>query len=441
MAIIPCMQNQKMDKVVVLARGLGTRMRRSDAAAQVDGRQAAVAEAGIKALIPIDRPFLDYVLSAAADAGYRHVCLVIGPEQEAIREYYGGKVAAEKLDFTFACQPEPRGTADAVAAAEAFAGDDPFAVINSDNYYPVEALRALREQSGSAVALFERDAMLTGNVPESRIKSFAVGKIDESGHLSRILEKPDEATLASLPRPLLAEHELLAVWAVDFQGVPGDQAVGPRRVRDSRRGSTRHQRSRRAVCRREDSRAGARYDLPRRHRFGGGDSGGNQGRTMIELSFPGDLTDVDELATQLFTTGLSRGACESKARLFARAASALSITGEAGSGQPPLAFFVPGRIEVLGKHTDYAGGRTMVAAVERGFCIAALPRDDRQIVVIDAANGETIVFLADPDLQPQAGSWSNYPMTVARRVARNFPGAVRGADIALDQRFAARPQE
>ncbi len=196
------MANQKMDKVVVLARGLGTRMRRSEGGVQVDDRQAALAEAGIKALIPIDRPFLDYVLSAAADAGYRHVCLVIGPEQEAIREYYDGKVAAKKLDFSFACQPEPRGTADAVAAAEAFAGDDPFLVINSDNYYPAEALRALREQSGPAVALFERDAMLTGNVPEGRLKSFSVGKIDQQGRLFRIIEKPDEATLASLPRPL-----------------------------------------------------------------------------------------------------------------------------------------------------------------------------------------------------------------------------------------------
>ena len=221
--------------------------------------------------------------------------------------------------------------------------------------------------------------MLTGNVPEERIKSFAVAKIDESGRLARIIEKPDEATLAVSAAPALAEHELLAVWAVDLQGVPGDQAVAPRRVRDPRRGAIRHQRPRRAVCRREDSRAGARHDLPRRHRLGGGDPGRNQGEPMIELSFPGDLTDADELATQLFTTGLSRDACESKARLFARAAAALSVTGEAGSGRPPLAFFVPGRIEVLGKHTDYAGGRTMVAAVERGFCIAALPRDDRQI--------------------------------------------------------------
>jgi galactokinase len=152
---------------------------------------------------------------------------------------------------------------------------------------------------------------------------------------------------------------------------------------------------------------------------------------MIELSFPGDLTDVDELATHLFTTGLSRSACDSRARLFARAAAALSVTGRAGSGQPPLAFFVPGRIQVLGKHTADAGGRTLLAAVERGVCIAASPRDDRQIVVIDAATGETVIFRADPGLRPQTGSWSFYPMTVARRVARNFPGAVRGADIAL----------
>ena len=118
-------------------------------------RQAAAADAGIKALIPLEgtedgkgasnrfspaRPFLDYVLSAAAEAGFHRVCLVIGPEQEAIRHYYTERVAAERLRFAFACQREPRGTADAVAAAESFAADDPFVAINSDTYYPVEAL-------------------------------------------------------------------------------------------------------------------------------------------------------------------------------------------------------------------------------------------------------------------------------------------------------------
>jgi len=152
---------------------------------------------------------------------------------------------------------------------------------------------------------------------------------------------------------------------------------------------------------------------------------------MIELSYLGDLTDSDGLAVQLSTTGLNLSACRSKAELFAKAAAALAVTGEPGRAETPLAFFVPGRIEVLGKHTDYAGGRTMVAAAEQGFCLAALPRDDRQIVVIDARSGETVVFHADPELKPTTGSWSNYPMTVARRVARNFPGATCGVDLAL----------
>ena len=35
--------------------------------------------------------------------------------------------------------------------------------------------------------------------------------------------------------------------------------------------------------------------------------------------------------------------------------------------QTEARLFVPGRIEVLGKHTDYAGGLTLTCAVERGF--------------------------------------------------------------------------
>ncbi|NLF09162.1 MAG: hypothetical protein GX594_14475, partial [Pirellulaceae bacterium] len=152
---------------------------------------------------------------------------------------------------------------------------------------------------------------------------------------------------------------------------------------------------------------------------------------MTELLFSGTLSDSDQLSRHLAAAGLSRRASRTKARLFGKAASALAVADGAAPGHPTLAFFVPGRIEVLGKHTDYAGGRSMIAAAEQGFCFAAAPRDDNQIVVIDALTGETIVFRAEPELKPPVGSWANYPMTVARRIARNFPGAVRGADIAL----------
>lgn len=192
-----------MDKAVILARGLGTRMRQADDAADLDHRQAAVAQTGVKALIPIDRPFLDYVLSALADAGYRRVCLIVAPDHDVIRRYYHEEVRPERVEVEFAVQEEPRGTADAVAAAEGFADGDPFLAINSDNYYPLDALRSLRTRETSATALFELEAMIAeGNITEQRLRKFAVGQIDGRGFLERILEKPDKETLARLPRPL-----------------------------------------------------------------------------------------------------------------------------------------------------------------------------------------------------------------------------------------------
>jgi glucose-1-phosphate thymidylyltransferase len=169
----------------------------------MDDRQAAVADTGVKALIPIGRPFLDYVLSALADAGCCRICLVVGPEQHAIRDYYTREIQPQRLSIELAIQEEPKGTADAVAAAESFAAGDPFLSLNSDNYYPVEAYRALREQDGPAVALFEKDAMVWGsNVPPERLDKFAVGEIDGQGFVRRIIEKPDSRTWAALPRPL-----------------------------------------------------------------------------------------------------------------------------------------------------------------------------------------------------------------------------------------------
>ena len=50
-------------KAVILARGLGTRMRRPEGGLELTSAQSAVAETGLKAMIPIGRPFLDFVFS------------------------------------------------------------------------------------------------------------------------------------------------------------------------------------------------------------------------------------------------------------------------------------------------------------------------------------------------------------------------------------------
>ena len=60
-------------------------MRRDDPSAGLGDAQSRVADTGVKAMIPIGRPFLDFVLSGLADAGISEVCLVIGPEHDAVR--------------------------------------------------------------------------------------------------------------------------------------------------------------------------------------------------------------------------------------------------------------------------------------------------------------------------------------------------------------------
>ncbi|MBK5296357.1 MAG: galactokinase [Vicinamibacteria bacterium] len=93
--------------------------------------------------------------------------------------------------------------------------------------------------------------------------------------------------------------------------------------------------------------------------------------------------------------------------------------------------FVPGRIEVLGKHTDYAGGRSLTCAAERGFSVSYVPRDDDLLRLVDARDGREAECRVDAALAPEVGHWSNYPMTVARRLSRNFGPLGRGADVAF----------
>lgn len=193
-------------KVVVLARGLGKRMRQEDGAAALDPAQASVAGTGMKALIPIGRPFLDYVLSALADAGYEEACLVIGPEHGAVRDYYAVESPPRRIRVAFAIQEKPLGTADALLSAEGFAAGEEFLVINSDNYYPVAALSELRLLSEPGTVLFEREALLEeSNIEPERVRSYAVCVVSSDGYLAGILEKPDAAALeAAGANPLIS---------------------------------------------------------------------------------------------------------------------------------------------------------------------------------------------------------------------------------------------
>ena len=101
------------------------------------------------------------------------------------------------------------------------------------------------------------------------------------------------------------------------------------------------------------------------------------------------------------------------------------------TGVDPLRWFVPGRIEVLGKHTDYAGGRSLLCTAERGFCVAAVRRPDSTVRIRDIIRRQNYEFTLSPQLEIPLHGWRVYAAVVARRLARTFSGAMCGADIVL----------
>ena len=188
-------------KAVVLARGLGTRMQAADDAANLSALEAAAAGTGVKSLVPLaaNRPFLDYILSALADAGCSHICLVIGPGHQATRERYTSLARPRRFRVAFAVQEKPQGTGDALLAAEAFVGGDEFVMVNSDNYYPLSALRALVEMGRPGTVLFTPGGLARrSNIEPARILAFALGTIGADGCLDALIEKPDAEALARI---------------------------------------------------------------------------------------------------------------------------------------------------------------------------------------------------------------------------------------------------
>lgn len=182
----------------MLARGLGSRMRAPDAAAALSDTQHRAADAGLKAMMPIGgRPFLDYALSAAADAGVREVALVVAPDHEQVRHYYERDAPPSRLSLSFVVQPDPIGTADALLAAREWADGKPFLTMNADNLYPSEVLRAVGALDEPGLPAFQRGHLVrTGNIRDEHVLSFALIQLDADGYLARIVEKPSPEVMA-----------------------------------------------------------------------------------------------------------------------------------------------------------------------------------------------------------------------------------------------------
>ncbi|HEY9126676.1 MAG TPA: galactokinase [Acidobacteriaceae bacterium] len=95
-------------------------------------------------------------------------------------------------------------------------------------------------------------------------------------------------------------------------------------------------------------------------------------------------------------------------------ASILAKTHQQRYQASPSIYAAPGRVNLIGEHTDYAEGFVMPAAIDYATLAAISPRSDGKVVLYAENYGEERTFDAAnlPTRNSGDGHWSNYPLGV-----------------------------
>jgi galactokinase len=99
-------------------------------------------------------------------------------------------------------------------------------------------------------------------------------------------------------------------------------------------------------------------------------------------------------------------------------------------GREPRLFRAPGRVNLIGEHTDYNGGFVLPLAIDRETLVAAAPRDDRRVVAHSLNLEERAEFHLDEPGERRRGIWLDYVEGVARALESRGV-RLSGADLLI----------
>ncbi|MCC6729630.1 MAG: galactokinase [Chthonomonadales bacterium] len=83
-------------------------------------------------------------------------------------------------------------------------------------------------------------------------------------------------------------------------------------------------------------------------------------------------------------------------------------------GEPAFVVRAPGRVNLIGEHTDYNDGFVFPAAIDFDVVVAGSPRPDGQVRLYSDTFGESATFSLDAIARTDETPWSNYPRGVAQ---------------------------
>lgn len=203
----------KVKKAVIPVAGYGTRL-------------LPYTKAVPKPMLPVvNVPAIQLIAQEAADSGIEEILFVVGQKKEIIESHFRPFEELENLlektgktDFlnavrypekiakvSFAVQEKQRGTADAIAVAKDFAGNEPFAVLFGDDLIYNENKPVIR-QLMEAYEKTGKTIIGVKTVPHKDVPKYASVEYDRKDgrlyHMTKITEKPKLEDVKSDISPL-----------------------------------------------------------------------------------------------------------------------------------------------------------------------------------------------------------------------------------------------